>query len=327
MPTQPHEDAAPPPLHWDGQPELIHVETVETAHRRYQFIAQAVQRLHGATGSPPVLQRATIAPLAVGGGMAVYKITAHLLDHPAALLVCKIPHQRRIVYTTPTDHQTTDQTTEQLLDRLVTLADALAHRAPGIFPRSGGVWHWQEADGTAQHLLVEEFIPGLSVERLKNRYEQEWLENQLSATAYHQQRIAVERLAVATFVRLWDALDRRLFTSDPSPWNVLVSGPVVHAGVQGVATIIDLHGLEEDVGLTYVIQRLAAVYGMRQDIVHDALIPGVLDALGVPEGTALLRAALPELEAEAARMRHNLGVDVQQPLLHGLRTLLESSSA
>ena len=49
--------------------------------------------------------------------------------------------------------------------------------------------------------------------------------------------------------------------------------------------------------------------------------PGILDALGVAAGTALLRAELPQLEAEAARMRQNLGVDVQQPLVHLIRTL------
>jgi hypothetical protein len=42
----------------------------------------------------------------------------------------------------------------------------------------------------------------------------------------------------------------------------------------------------------------------------------------VAAGTALLRAALPELEAEAERMRQNLGVDVQQPLVQLIRTLV-----
>jgi hypothetical protein len=76
-----------------------------------------------------------------------------------------------------------------------------------------------------------------------------------------------------------------------------------------------------DVGLTCVVQRLAAVYGMRQDMLEDVLMPGVLDALGGVTGTALLRAALPKLEAEAKRMRQNLGVDVQQPLVQLIRTL------
>jgi hypothetical protein len=70
------------------------------------------------------------------------------------------------------------------------------------------------------------------------------------------------------------------------------------------------------------MQRLAAVYGMRQDMLEDVLMPGVLDALGSAAGTALLRAALPELEAAAERMRQNLGVDVQQPLVQLIRTLV-----
>jgi hypothetical protein len=253
--------------------------------------------------------------------MAVYKITALLQSQQTQYLVCKIPHQRRIVYTAPTDHQTTEDTTHYLLDRLVELADHLTQRAPGLFPRSGGAWHWHDAEGLPRHLLVEEFIPGLSVERLKHHYEQQWMANQLSTDLYCQHRTVVERLAVATFVRLWDALDRRLFTSDPSPWNVLVRPSDTMRGSQPGATIIDLHGLEDDAGLTYVVQRLAAVYGMRQDILEDVLIPGVCDALGVATGTALLRAELPQLEAEAERMRQNLGVDVQRPLIQLIRTL------
>jgi len=311
----------PIPFQWDGQPGPAHVDTVETANRLYDFLPQALHRIQGAAGALPALQAATIAPLAVGGGMAVYKITAFPRSQHTQHVVCKIPHQRRIVYTAHTDHQTTADTTHQLLDRLVTLADHLAQRAPGLFPRSGGVWHWHDAAGTPRHLLVEEFIPGLSVERLKHHYEQQWMANQLSMDLYHQHRTTVERLAIATFVRLWDALDRRLFTSDPSPWNVLVHQPDDTPGSQSVATIIDLHGLEDDVSLAYVVQRLAAVYGMRQDMLEDVLIPGVLDALGVAAGTALLQAELPQLEAEAARMRQNLGVDMQQPLLQCLRAL------
>ena len=91
--------------------------------------------------------------------------------------------------------------------------------------------------------------------------------------------------------------------------------PDARLGSPPSATIIDLHGLEEDVGLTYVVQRLAA-------ILEDVLLPGVLDALGGAAGRALLRAELPELEAEAKRMRQNLGVDVQQPLIQLIRTLV-----
>jgi hypothetical protein len=253
--------------------------------------------------------------------MAVYKLTALLPHQQTQQLVCKIPHQRRIVYTSQTDHQSAADTTRQLLDRLVALADYLTQRAPGLFPRSGGAWHWHTADGTPQHLLVEEFIPGLSVERLKHQYEQAWLAQQMSPAMYHRQRTMVERLAVATFMRLWHALDRRLFTSDPSPWNVLVHQPEAELTRHAAATIIDLHGLEEDAGLTYVVQRLAAVYGMRQDILAEVILPGICDALGEDEGRALLLAELPRLEAEAERIRQNLGVDLQQPLLRSIRGL------
>ncbi len=312
----------PTSLQWSGQPSPEHVDTIETAHGLYNFIPQALQRMQGVAGPLPVLQTATVAPLATGGGMAVYAISVQCAGQLTQQFVCKIPHQRRIVYTTETSQQTAEETTRQLLDRLVSLADHLAQRAPGLFPRSGGAWHWQGSNGTPRHLLAEAFIPGLSVERLKLKYEQEWLADELSSACYAQRRSAVERLAIATFVRLWDALDRCLFTSDPSPWNIIIQRPDTEISSQSVATIIDLHGLEDGVDLPYVVQRLAAVYGMREDIIAQALIPGVCDALGEAEGTALLRAALPALEAEAERLRQNLGVDMQQPLLRTLRRLL-----
>jgi len=311
----------PIPLQWDGQPGPAHVATVETANRLFDFVPQALYRVQGAAGAPAIPHAVILEPLATGGGMAVYKLTALLPQQQTQRLVCKIPHQRRIVYTSATDRQSTEDTTRQLLDRLVTLADHLAQHTPGLFPRSGGVWHWHAADGTPQHLLVEEFIPGLSVERLKLKYEQAWLAQQMSPEVYHQSRTAVERLAVATFLRLWQALDRRLFTSDPSPWNVLVQQPDAALTSQAAATIIDLHGLEDDAGLAYVVQRLAAVYGMRQEILEEVLIPGMLDALGEVEGRALLLAELPLLEVEAERVRQNLGVDLQRPLLRLIRSL------
>ena len=311
----------PIPLQWDGQPGPAHVATVETANRLFDFVPQALYRVQGAAGAPPVPHAVILAPLATGGGMAVYKLTALCPQQQTQQLVCKIPHQRRIVYTSATAHKSTEDATRQLLDRLVTLADHLAQHTPGLFPRSGGVWHWHAADGTPQHLLVEEFIPGLSVERLKLKYEQAWLAQQMSPEVYHQSRTAVERLAVATFLRLWQALDRRLFTSDPSPWNVLVQQPDAALTRQSVATIIDLHGLEDDAGLAYVVQRLAAVYGMRQEMLEEVLIPGMLDALGEAEGRALLLAELPRLEVEAERVRQNLGVDLQRPLLRLIRSL------
>src|SRR2546422_11557906 len=103
------------PLQWDGQPGPAHVDTVETANRLYNFLPQALHRIQGAAGAPPALQAAVLAPLAVGGGMAVYKITALLQSQRTLHLVCKIPHQPSIVYTPSTDYQTTEDSTRQLV--------------------------------------------------------------------------------------------------------------------------------------------------------------------------------------------------------------------
>jgi hypothetical protein len=143
----------------------------------------------------------------------------------------------------------------------------------------------------------------------------------MSTEVYVRRRTAQDRLAIATFVRLWDALDRRQFTSDPSPWNVLVQPHEDDMVMPQTATIIDLHSLEEDAGLSYVAQRLAAVYGLRQDVLEQILLPGILDVLGQEEGRALLRAELPQLEAEAELATQRLGVNLQQPLLNAIRAL------
>jgi hypothetical protein len=311
----------PFPLQWQEGVVPQHLEVIQTAHTRFDFLPHAVQRVYGVTLPLPAVHTALLAPLATGGAMAVYKLTVSLAEATSYHLVCKIPHARRIVYAEGTHQQTTDGSTHQLLTRLVALADHLAQHAPGLFPRCGGLWHWQRADGTSQHLLVEEFIPGVSVERLKHRYESQLTAGHLTPVSYTQQRTAVERLAIATFIRLWHALGRHTFTSDPSPWNILVQESLAEPPAPLTATIIDLHSLEENVRFGYVVQRLAAVYGMRQDIMEHVLLPGILDALGAEAGRALLHAELPWLEEEAARSRQNLGVDMQRPLLTAIRRL------
>jgi hypothetical protein len=305
------------PLHWKGSPLPRHVAIVETAHRRYDFLPQALQRIYQPMSAPASLTDVVLTPLATGGAMAVYQLTARHAQGQQQV-VCKIPHERRITYAGSTAHDIPLDTTTQLLERLVSLAERLATQAPGLFPRTGGIWHWEDEDGVWHHVLVEEFIPGISIERLKLAYEQQFVDGTLSLEAYNARCRRLERLAIATFVRLWDALDRHSFTSDPTPWNLLAH-PVPHgAELPATATIIDLHSLEEAVGLPYVVQRLATVYGMRRDVVEEALIPGVLDALGAAEGRTLLLEALPLLEDEARKTARNLGVEVYQPLLQAL---------
>ena len=309
-----------PTLQWTPECATQHVEAIEAANRLFGCVRQALHRVYPASGVHPFLLRGTGEPLAVGGAMAVYKLTVHCGPH-AFSLVCKIPRQRRLVYTADANAQAQDDATSDLLDTLADLADTVNRRAAGIFPRCGGVWHWRDDAGTPRHLLIEAFIPGVSVERLLLQYEQRLLASELDATAYAQRRAAAERLAVATYVRLWDALDRRLFTSDPSPWNILVHDADATESEAGSATIIDLHSLQADAGFSYVVQRLAAVYGLREEVLERALLPGIVEALGEEEGRRLLLDSLPCLEAAAEKARRNLGVDTLQPLLRLIRRL------
>ncbi len=305
------------PLRWEDKALPRHIDHIQTANQQYDCIVAALNRLE--ITYPGIPTEAVFAPLASGGAMAVYTLTVTFADGQLHTLVCKIPHERQLVYTSGANRQV--QTTEELLDHLVRLADHLANRAPGLFPRSGGVWHWQTPEGVSCHLLIEEFIPGISIERMKYADEERWTEDHMSTEVYFQRRTAQERLAIATFVRLWDALDRRQFTSDPSPWNLLVRQHEDDIGIPQTATIIDLHSLEEEADLSYVTQRLAAVYGLRPELLEQALLPGILDALGPDEGRELLRAELPHLEAEAELASQRLGVNMQQPLLDAIRAL------
>jgi hypothetical protein len=306
-------------LHWEGEPAPHHAEVFETASTRDDFLSRAWSRVYASLVPLASPEAAQIRPLAVGGAMAVYKITFLLPQQSPYCLVGKIPHARRIVYAAGTDQQSTTASTRALLERLVALAEHLGRHAPGLFPRSGGVWYGQDTHGTPQYLLVEEFISGVSVERLKHTYEEQFTAGHLTQAEYERQRAAAERLAVAAFIRLWDSLGRHTFTSDPSPWNVLVQASDTGASP---ATIIDLHSLEDDRTLADVLQRLGAVYGMRQEMLDQVILPGVLDTLGSEEGPALLRQALPNLEAQAERSRRNLGIDLHQPLLDAIRKLV-----
>ena len=70
---------------------------------------------------------------------------------------------------------------------------------------------------------------------------------------------------------------------------------------------------------SYVIQRLVAVYGLREEVLGRALLPGIVEALGREEGRRLLLDSLPCLQAAAEAARRNLGVDTLQPLLRLIR--------
>lgn len=308
-----------PALEWAPGCSRPHVEAIETANRLFRCIHQSLSRVYPAGGVHPFPLHGRGEPLASGGAMAVYKLAVESNGQTFPLAI-KIPHQRRLVYEEDTGSREQDDTTADLLDTLARLADIIDRRAPGLFPRCGGVWHWRDEAGMPRHLLIEEFIPGVSVERLLLQYEELLLAGQLDAADYARRRARAERLAAAAYVRLWEALGRRLFTSDPSPWNVLVRDAGEGEGA-GSTTIIDLHSLHREAGFPYVMQRLAAVYGLREEVLEQALLPGVIAALGQEEGKRLLLNSLPQLETAAESARRNLGVDTLGPLLRIIRRL------
>ena len=307
-------------LEWTRECVPYDVEAIESANRLFGCVSQALHRVYPFSGVHPFSFCGKGETLATGGAMAVYKLTVESGGH-AFPLVCKIPHQRRLVYTAKAGSQAEEDATTDLLDTISRLADTVNRRAADLFPRCGGVWHWRDDDGTPRHLLIEGFVPGVSVERLLLNYEQRLLAGELDAAGYARRRACAERMAVTAYVRLWDALGRRLFTSDPSPWNVLVRGADSGGEGAGSATIIDLHSLQPQADFPYVIQRLAAVYGLRNEVLEQALLPGVIEALGRDEGRHLLLDSLPRLETAAEEARRNLGVDTLQPLLRSIRLM------
>lgn len=305
-------------IEWDGEADVRHRQIIDRANRD-GFLSHALCRVFPACQEVAQIGKAIFSPLATGGAMVVYKLSIRLPEQPTHHLVAKIPRDRRIVYAPGTEQLSDVDTAHALFGRLSELADKLTRRVPGLFPRCGGFWYQQRSDSSIHHLFIEEFIAGRSVERLKHHYEEQLMAGQMDQAAYEQQLIAIQRLAVTAFIRLWDALGRQTFTSDPSPWNVLIQdaeGPIPQP------TIIDLHSLEEDINLTYVIQRLAAIYGNRMQIAEEVLIPGVIDALGDGKALILLKKTIPQLEAYAEQSRQNLGVDLQQPLLQAIRGLV-----
>jgi hypothetical protein len=183
----------------------------------------------------------------------------------------------------------------RLLQHMVWAARRVDELAPGLCPRFGGFWEWRGEDGQAVRVMTEAYVEGHSLDRWKAILEDGFVQGEFDFGQYIEQRRALERLAIAAYVRLWDVLGRQTFTSDPSPWNVLLSPTA--AGYR--PSIIDLHSIHDGGTPLYVFQTLEERFGSRDEIREHALCPGILDALGDAEGVRFLQRVRRELDAQA----------------------------
>jgi hypothetical protein len=191
----------------------------------------------------------------------------------------------------------------QLLARMVWAARRIEASAPDLCPRFGGFWEWQGTGGQRYRMMTEAYVEGASLERWKSILEDRFVQGDLDFSDYTTQRQALERQAIAAYMRLWVALERQTFTSDPSPWNIVFMP--TPSGLQ--PAIIDLHSIHDGGTPLYVFQTLEEQFGNRDEVREHALCPGIIEALGEAEGVDFLLAVDHELERQdELRRRHGL---------------------
>jgi hypothetical protein len=122
-------------------------------------------------------------------------------------------------------------------------------------------------------------------------------------------------------MRLWSVLGGRTFTSDPSPWNVLLSPTT--GGLQ--PSIIDLHSIHDGGTPLYVFQTLEEMFGSRDEIRDQVLCPGILDALGRTAGMRFLEAVRIAIEAQGD-VRERVGLSPFTASVQGISRFLTSLS-
>jgi hypothetical protein len=246
--------------------------------------------------------------LATGGAKCVYLVTVQNGAGRVSRFVLKQFLPVQLAHLPPGatigGHRTPGEVLDtQLLARMVWAARRIDAWAPGLGPRFGGFWEWQDAGGQRCRVMTEAYVEGDSLERWKAMLEHRFVQGELDFTHYTSKRQALERQAIAAYIRLWLALERRTFTSDPSPWNVLFTPTPM--GLR--PTIIDLHSIHDGGTPLYVFQILEEQFGNRDEIREHALCPGIVDALGEAQAWRFLHAVDHGLEVqEALRQRHGL---------------------
>lgn len=244
--------------------------------------------------------RLTVRYLATGGAKRVYLVNVHSQGGDPFPFVLKQFLPRQLAYLPP---GTTlgglpagaPGLDDRLLERMVWAAQRVDERAPGLCPQFGGLWVWQGDNGLSHRWMTEAYLPGDSLDAWKASLEARFVRGELNFSQCIAMRTAMERQAIAAYIRLWDVLGRYTFTSDPSPWNVLF----VPTDVGYDPAIIDLHSIHDGGTPVYVFQILEELFGSRDELREHALCPAILDALGVTEGRQFLQTVCVHLEAQA----------------------------
>lgn len=296
------------PITWENiRPAAEHV-AVAAALAHPGLVHATLTRLHGDNGAHGCVARLTIRYLATGGAKRVYLVTVHTRLGDAYSFVLKQFLPVKLGYLPPeatvggANAQSTDLDA-RLLERMVWAARRVDEVAPGLCPRFGGFWEWSDGRGQTHRAMTEAYVEGHSLDRWKGILEDRFIRGDLDFVQYSRQRRALERQGIAAYVRLWVVLGRRTFTSDPSPWNVLLTPTT--GGLQ--PSIIDLHSIHDGGTPLYVFQTLEEMFGNRDEVREHVLCPGILDALGRTAGVQFLEAVHVAIEAQG-EVRERVGL-------------------
>jgi hypothetical protein len=290
---------------WENARPAAEQVAVAAALAHPGVVETTLARLYGDTAARQNSEWFRVRHLATGGAKRVCLVQVLPEDHGPYGFVLKQFLPIRLAHLPPGATigglRAHDKNLDaRLLERLVWAARRVDEVAPGLCPRFAGFWEWNGAHGQAYRAMTEAYVEGHSLERWKGILEDRFVQETLDFPQYTKQRLALERQAIAAYVRLWDVLGRCTFTSDPSPWNVLFTP--TDGGYQ--PALIDLHSIHDGGTPLYVFQTLEEFFGNRDEVRQQALCPGILDALGIVDGVRLLHAVRLELEAQAKAREH-----------------------
>ena len=311
-------------LEWENARPAAEQDAVKTALAHPHLLETTRTRLHGDVGAHGRIVKLSIRYLATGGAKRVYLVTAITQPGDAYGFVLKqfLPVKLGHLPPEATVGGATARSADldaRLLERMVWAARCVDDAAPGLCPRLGGFWQWPGERGQTCRVMTEAYVEGHSLDRWKGILEDRFIGGELGFEQYSAQRLALERLGIAAYMRLWAVLGGRTFTSDPSPWNVLLTPTA--GGFR--ASIIDLHSIHDAGSPVYVYQTLEEMFGNRDEIRHHALCPGILDALGRTAGVRFLEAVRAAM-ATQGEVQERVGLSPHTNSLRAISRFLES---